>query len=356
MRKKMKSVKENLQMMKGNKMKKNELKAALCAALVAIAGSNAMAQTQNQQTEQPQGKVILTTFSSLNATFTDEDGAKNNAAFDLERAYLGYDYHFNSHWNAKVVYDMGKGDDAKLQRLGYVKNAFVSYHNGGLKVEAGLTGTKSFAAQEKAWGYRYVYKSFMDENKWGSSADLGVMAEYQMTDWMSADLSCFNGEGYKKVQADNNFLYGLGLTLKPAKGLQLRAYAETQASDDSAAKNQTTLAFSCAYQQEHFSLGAEYDLMINQGNVDGRHLQGFSAYATGHLSEVVDLYGRYDYGTSSNDNDNNWNYAQDGQTAILGVQCKLNKLVSLSPNFRVNFGRKDDINTYFAFLSAKVSL
>lgn len=355
----MKQMKTNLLMMKGKTMKQRnskEMAAVICAMMVAVAGGHAMAQGAPQQTEQPKGKVVMTTFGSLGASLSDVEDAKTDAAFALERVYLGYEYQLNSNWSAKVVYDMGQGDDTKLQRLGYVKNAYVTYRHGNLQVDAGLTGTKSFGAQEKAWGYRYVYKSFMDENKWGSSADLGIAADYKVADWMSIDLSMFNGEGYKKLQADNQFLYGAGITLRPVPGLQLRAYAEAKTSADSGAKPQTTMAFSCAYRQEHFSIGAEYDLMLNQGNVDGRSLQGLSVYASGQLSNVVSLYGRYDNGTSNNDDDAAWHYGKDGQTLMVGVQCKLNKMVSLSPNFRMAFGTKDGVNTYGAFLSAKIAL
>lgn len=334
-------------MKKIQKMRKSNLTAVLCAAMVALWGGNAMAQD-----ESPKGKVVLTTFSNFGVGFDNQDGTDNTAAFELERAYLGYDYKLNDTWGAKVVYDMGRGDDGKLQRLGYVKNAFVTYQKGGLKIEAGLTGTEGFNAQEKMWGYRYVYKSFMDQNKWGSSADMGVKLKYKVASWMETDVSVFNGEGYKKVQLDNQFLYGLGVTLKPFSGFQLRLYADMKTAKDTA--TQTTVAISTGYKGEKFSVGAEYDLMRNEGNGKGHHLNGLSLYASGNLGEKVSLFGRYDWGSSSTENNDNWLYGQNGQTAILGLQCKVNKMVSIAPNFRMTM--HDKVNTYFALLSMNVSL
>ncbi|MDY5969663.1 MAG: porin [Bacteroidales bacterium] len=328
-------------------MKKSNLSAVLCAALVALWGGNAMAQD-----DAPKGKVVLTTFSNFGVGFDDQDGTDNTAGFELERAYLGYDYKLNDAWSAKVVYDMGKGDDGKLQRLGYVKNAYVTYSKGNLKLEAGLTGTEGFNAQEKMWGYRYVYKSFMDQNKWGSSADLGVKAKYKVANWMDADVSVFNGEGYKKVQLDNQFLYGLGVTLKPFSGFQLRLYADMKTAKDTAA--QATVAISTGYKGEKFSVGAEYDLMRNQGNSDGHHLNGLSLYATGNLGEKMSLFGRYDWGSSSTDLSDNWSYGEDGQMLMLGLQCKVNKMVSVAPNFLMK--KHNDVYNYFAMLSMNVSL
>lgn len=325
------------------------VKSLLAIAVAFMASLNAVAQqTENQPSK---GKVVAETFTHFGATFPKDGDARTE--FNLERAYLGYEYKMNDNWSAKVVYDMGQGSDTKLQRLGYVKNAFVSYHKGVLTLNAGLTGTRVFNAQEKQWGYRYIYKSFMDEHKWASSADLGMMAELKATDWMSVDLSMMNGEGYKKVQMDNQFQYGLGLTLRPVKGLQLRTYVDTRTAKDTV--SQSTLSISCGYKHEAFSIGAEYNMMWNQGNSDGHSLSAFSVYATGHLSKALDLFARYDNGSSNSDANDGWNYGHDGQTAMLGMQWKVNNMVSLAPNFRATFGGKAPQATY-AFLSMKVAL
>ncbi len=312
------------------------------------------AQQQISQTD-AKGKVILTTFGNFHSAFSSVEGVEPVAAFELERAYLGYDYRLDEHWGAKVVYDMGKGDDESLQRVGYVKNAYVSYCCGALLVQAGLTNTRTFHTQEKAWGYRYVAKSFMDENKWASSADLGIMAEYKLADWLVADVSVFNGEGYKQLQADNQFLYGLGLTLTPLAGVQLRAYGDIKPTALDSLSNQALMALAVCYHNEKFSLGVEYNMMRNYNYLAGHTLRGLSLYASGRLGSSLSLYARYDKGTSA-DEKNIWSYSRDGQTLIAGLQWKVNKLFSLAPNFRVNYNDKTASTTYFATLSAKVSL
>ena len=61
-----------------------------------------------------------------------------------------------------------------------------------------MIGNKQFKYQESIWGYRYMYKTFQDENKFGSSADLGVNGEIKVTENLKINLFVLNGEGYKK--------------------------------------------------------------------------------------------------------------------------------------------------------------
>ncbi len=323
----------------------------LMATLLPLA---AQAQPSSREDES-RGKVILTAFGNFHTAFSSIEQSAPEAAFALDRAYLGYDYRLNDQWGARIVYDMGRGDDASLQRIGYVKNAYLNYRRGALSLQAGLIGTRAFALQEKAWGHRYVAKSFMDENKWASSADLGIVAEYRPADWLAADLSIFNGEGYKHLQADNQFLYGLGLTLTPLRSLQLRAYADIKTTALDSLDNQSTMALAFSYRSERFTLGAEYNRMVNHNHHAGHTLQGLSLYASGRFSAALTLYGRYDRGCSF-DNEELWHYSQDGRTAIVGLQWKVNQLVSLSPNFSINYSDKTLATTYLATLSAKISL
>ena len=49
---------------------------------------------------------------------------------------------------------------------------------GNIKTWFGLFDMLQFKVQEKFWGYRYLYKSYMDEYRFGSSADLGTGIQY----------------------------------------------------------------------------------------------------------------------------------------------------------------------------------
>lgn len=227
-----------------------------------------------------------------------------------------------------------------LQRLMYVKNAFVSWKWKGLKIDAGLTGLKQFDLQEKYWGHRYVMKSFQDEYKFGSSADLGLVAQYQIGHWGSIDFSCVNGEGYKNIQLDNQLLYSAGLAVTPAEGLAFRIYGDYRGkqSPDSTETAQQNLSFFTGYKNKMVAVGAEYNRRFNSKNKTHMHQSGISAYASVKLPGNFELYARWDFLMSAN----NWNADNDGQLLLAGVQNTLCKHIKISPNFKLWMAAEDD--------------
>ena len=310
--------------------------------LLGVASANA----QESIKEYPKGKPIVTIFGDFTGEF--QECSKPKLGFNLDRAYLGYQYEFNKNWKGKVVFDMGKGDDKTLQRIAYLKNAEADYRNGKFALNLGVTSTALFNSQEKFWGLRYVYKSYMDQRKWGSPADLGLLASYQFTDKISADVSVFNGEGYKKIQNDNHFQYGLGLTLKPTEGLALRAYGDIKTAADTT--SQKIIAIFAGYQCKAFRIGAEYNMEFNHANANGHNLYGVSAYGAARLSDKAELYARYDYGKSSSD----WEYSENGQVCLLGLNYSINRIFAISPNVRLKNVEGENA-IFYACVSGKVN-
>ncbi|MCQ2326927.1 MAG: hypothetical protein MJZ71_05125 [Bacteroidales bacterium] len=319
------------------------LSGAICFSM------NAYCQDKNNE----KGKPIVTIFDNFGAT-RHIDEKETELGFNLERAYIGYQYQFSENWGAKIVYDMGKGDDNSLQRLGYVKNAEISFKKDGFKLNVGLTSTKQFKVQEDFWGNRYIYKSFLDKRKWASSADLGITIEQKLAEWLSTDVSIMNGEGYKKIQSDNQLQYSIGVTSKPIKGLSLRAFADCKTAEDK--KAQSNIGLFAGYKNDILKVGAEYNMQFNNANIDGHNLSGFSIYATSKLGNSSEVYARYDFNDSSLDIDNDtWQYKHNGQTAIIGYQYKVNKLLQISPNIQYNIDNNDNKSFSF-FLNTKISL
>ena len=166
--------------------------------LSVFAGLSIASQAQEIKTAEPKGKAIVQVFGNFHTAF----GAQNDdRGFDLDRSYVGYEYKMGKGLSVKGVMDIGKSSDVNdYHRIAYIKNAMVSWKKGGLTLNGGLISTTQFNFQEKFWGYRYVMKSFQDQYKFGSSADLGLSASYKFADWISADAIIVNGEGYKKIQ------------------------------------------------------------------------------------------------------------------------------------------------------------
>ena len=321
----------------------------ILAGLLACIGINA--QAQNVKTEEPKGKAIVQVFGNFHTGF----GAENDdRGFELERSYLGYEYKFGNGLSAKAVMDIGKSSDVSdYQRIAYVKNAMVSWKKGRLTLNGGLISTTQFNFQEKFWGYRYIMKSFQDEYKFGSSADLGVSVAYKFADWISADAIIVNGEGYKKIQKNDGLNYGLGVTLTPVKGFQIRLYGGLNESDEEGKKDITNLAAFAGYKHERFTVGAEYNQMWNASYKDGADQNGYSVFASVKVAKLTELYARFDDLYSNDD----WNIAKDEQAAIFGAQFKLGKYVKIAPNFRMSMPKADGAkNSYSAYINCYFGL
>ena len=319
--------------------------------LAVFACAGIAAQAQDVKVEEPKGKAIVQVFGNFHTGI----GEKNNdLGFELERSYLGYEYKLNKNLSVKGVMDIGKSSDVSdYQRIAYIKNAMVSWKKGNFTLNGGLISTTQFNFQEKFWGYRYVMKSFQDLYKFGNSADLGLSASYKFADWVSMDAIIVNGEGYKKIQKNTGLNYGLGAIFTPVKGFQVRLYGGLNDSGEEGKKGTVNMAGFMGYKCKRFSLGAEYNHMLNASHKAGKDQFGYSVFGSVNVAKFADVYARFDDLYSKND----WNIAKDEQAAILGAQFKLGKYVKVAPNFRMNMpkaaGAKNEysayVNCYFGF-------
>ncbi len=303
-------------------------------------------QAQDVETEK-KGHAIIQVFSNFHTGFGVD---KNDRGFELDRSYLGYEYKIGKELTVKGVMDIGQSKSVSdYQRIAYIKNAMSTGKKGNFKLSCGLISTTQFNYQEKAWGYRYIMKSFQDKYKFGSSADLGLSASYKFNDWLAADATIVNGEGYKKVQVKDGLNYGLGMTLTPVKGLSARLYGGLNEASDDQQKDIWNWAAFLGYKDSNLSVGAEYNYMKNATNTEDFNKNGLSFYASGKVSETVDVYGRFDHLTSD---------GTDGESAwMVGLQMKLGKYVKLAPNFRMTMPKADgESDRYMAYVSCYFGL
>ena len=299
---------------------------------------------------EPKGKAIVSVFANYNMTM--QNGV-SKCGFQLDRTYLGYQYSLGKGLELKAVMDIGKPSSVDdYHYVAYIKNAQVSWKHKGLTLAGGMISTTQFNMQEKFWGYRYIYKSFQDQYKFGSSADLGLMVAYKFADWVSADVIMTNGEGYKKVQGDLGFQYGLGLTFMPVEGLSVRLYGGLNDATAEGKSDVYNYAAFVGYKCDRFSLGGEFAMMQNTKNVLGDDKMGCSVYGSAKVHKIVDLYARYDWLSSLNSD-----YAKKDEMAVIaGLQVKLGKYVKVAPNFRMAMPRVGGENRYMAYVSCYFGL
>jgi hypothetical protein len=297
----------------------------------------ALLSVTNAQTEEKEsfGKPFVKIFSNFHNSFSD--GESQNM-FEITRAYFGYEYTFNSNFSGKLTLDVGNPGAGKLQQTAFLKTAYLQYKKDGFSISMGLLGLVQFKEQETNWGYRYIYKSFQDEHKYNSSADLGMIVAYKFTDAFSMDLSITNGEGYKTVVVDSVLRTGIGATFKPTKDFTIRAYYDFIKKDEI---TQQSLALFAGYSTTDWTFGAEYNQLLNVKNAEDRDLSGYSFYTTYKSSKKTKIFARYDQLSSNEISGNDWNIVNDGSQFIIGMEFSPVKGVKIAPNYQ-GWNPKDD--------------
>ena len=187
---------------------------------------------------------------------------------------------------------------------------------------------------EKAWGKRYIYKSFQDQNKWASSADAGANLTYNLSNNLIIDAQLLNGEGYKNLQGPDGYMRGgAGITFN-SDDISLRVARDvvprTMYSDDY--ESQYINTFAMSYSASNLSLGGEYNLRENTSNIIDNTSSAFSVYANLDIGNGVSLFGRYDLSESEDANENQWNIDNEGELTIIGVEKQMTKGVKVALN------------------------
>jgi len=291
----------------------------------------------------PSGNPFFDVHWNYHADLTED--ATQNSEFELKRAYLGYAYKFSKNIFVKINVDVGSNDGGS-DYTAYLKAAQLDWKvSSGVKLSMGLIGMKQFKVQEKFWGYRYIFKSFQDQNGFGSSADLGINAEFKLTSNLLANFTISNGEGYKKVQdADGNQKVGASMVFTPVDGLTTKIYADSQPSEDSEAIS--TFSLFAGYKLSDWRLGAEFNKMNNgkkySSPAQDHELDGFSFYSTYIISKKVEIFARFDQLGSNNlaGETEAWNISKDGNQIIAGLQVAPIKGLKFALNYQ-NFSYDD---------------
>ncbi len=319
------------------------LKNLLLIVFLVIASFNVIAQ---QEEFKPSGKVNGRIF--FNYSYDMTKGEDKESAFDVKRAYLGYNYNLAKGVKADLVLDFGKNEGGS-DYSAFLKKAELEWKaSSSVKVSLGMISTLIFREQEKFWGYRYMTKSFNDEYRFGPSADLGIKADFKLTDAFSVKAIIVNGEGFRKVQdSDGNQKYGASLVYKH-KGLMAKVYGDvTSAKAEDKTVTTSTLATFIGYNfSDKFRLAAEYNKLMNAKKfseiADNYDLEGLSFYSTYVFDKEWEVFAKYDHLSSNvlEGETDRWNLSKDGGSMTTGVQYAPVKGLKMALNYR-HFAYKD---------------
>ncbi|MFH2095918.1 MAG: porin [Bacteroidota bacterium] len=305
----------------------------LCILAIGIMlASNAYAQDSTAFI--PNGKFQMKVYSNFHTGLSEAD---KSSAFEIKRVYFGYAYKMSEHFSTEAKLDIGSPNDESqyslLRRYAYFKTAGLSYKNKGLTWNFGLIDLQQCKLQEKFWGHRYIYKSFTDEYGYGAVADLGTGLIYEFNKYVTADLTVMNGEGYTKLQADNTYKAGAGITLTPLEGLTARAYYDYT---EKGTVQSAITGFLGYNHKDKILVGGDYSYEKNTGFTDNHDMYGFSAYAMYNFSKKWQVFGRYDNSMSNipENYEYAWNNAKDGQAVIGGVEFSPMENIRISANYQ----------------------
>ncbi len=306
------------------------------------------AQSISEKEFEPSGTVSGKLFTNFNNSL---QGPEHLTAFEVRRAYLGYEYLISSEFSAAVKIDIGSPNDASqyslLRRFGYFKTAAVYYKPlSNIEIAFGLQDATQFKIQEKFWKRRYIAKSMMDEYKFGPSADIGVKAVWK-SEFIDIDGALFNGEGYSSLQNDDTFKGALGMTLRPADGFITRIYGDLSSKE----VNQMTTSLFAGYNHSIFSLGGEYAWHFNREFNEDQNVKGLSVMGDVLVLPKTRLFGRYDK-IDSNIPENEsvpWNLAKDETAITAGVEYIPTKAIKIAANYQDHYpaARNAEIKSAF---------
>lgn len=315
---------------------------------------------ENNNAFKPSGGAHFKVFWNYHADFSEN--AVQKSAFEIKRSYFGYKYNFSETISSKITFDVGKNEGGS-DLTAYLKIAQLDWKVApAVTLSMGLIGNLQFDDQEDLWGYRYMFKSFQDEFKFGSSADLGINAEFVLSEKLKANVLIFNGEGYTSLQDDNgNQRYGASLVYRPIEGLFTKVYMD--AYPTATEKTMTNISLSAGYELDKIRFGAEFN-QLNNGErfdraVSNKNLDGLSFYSTYTFSPKFEVFGRFDQLSSNilSGATTHWNESRDGNQIIAGFQYAPVKGVKFALNYQgFNFQKAGKNTESIVFLNAEFKI
>ena len=287
------------------------------------------------------GKPIGEIYADFHAKFND---SISTTGFDINRAFLGYNYFLENNLSAKVVVngagspnDAGAG--AARRRYAHLREASLAWTNEKLTLTFGLTETRLFGSQQRWWGKRYLAADVQSMHGYGFVSDLGVVLDYKFNDIFSGDITVMNGEGFYELQLDNNVKSSLGLIITPNQNFMFRIYGDHYRIPG---LNQLTGVVFAGYKNKYFYVGADYSYKSNAGGISGYNIWAISTLNGVYLTQKDELFFRFDYaesfgaqlvGVGKPTNEQRWDL-RDGTFTIVGLQHTFSPNIKLTLNYQ----------------------
>ena len=309
------------------------------------------------------------TFSGVtyfDYTYDLSEDAINDDGFGLKRVYFTYQETLSENISYKFQTDVGqlKIDDVsveddgnvsvstdKTQFVAYLKKAQLDWKTSFGKLTFGMQGMNVFNVTEKTWGFRFLQKSPMDKYKFSSSADLGIGLSGKYASNLHYSILCTNGSGYKKGENDKHkkisfqLVHGEKNLVKKdgahiGYSLTVEPYDSKIDDNENTVENKILMGAYGGFAKNGLRIGGEFDVYTDDGSdISKQIIAGYASYKLSDKFEGLIYVDMYDPNTSIN---------KDGNTdMILGINCRPEKGLTITPNIRISNPEEGDSNKKF---------
>jgi hypothetical protein len=305
----------------------------LCAAVVAL-GSPAGAD------ESPT-KVSGYFFGDAYWMAANHEAAlESSNGFWLRRVYLTVDHKLDDGFSTRLRMEMGSPGDfttsAKL--VPFVKDAYLKWKRGRHSVLFGISGTPTWGALEKSWGYRSIEKTPLDLQKWGSSRDFGVAVKGALDVGKKVRYHVMLGNGNStKSETNDGKKVMASLGFHPNEHLFLEGYVDVE--NRVGETDRTTYQGFAGYKGSKGRVGVHYARQEREQGVGTENLKLdlLSGFAVLKASDTVNLFSRVDVMSDANPSAAKISYlpfAEDAEATfyVVGVDFVASDQVNIMPN------------------------
>jgi outer membrane murein-binding lipoprotein Lpp len=247
--------------------------------------STAIAAAKPKPTWADNTKLGATVFADVsNISQSPKPNKVNGTGADIKRAYISVDHKFNDIYSANLTVDLapngidlngGTYGTGTTQGSEAIKYAYIQANYAKeFVVQLGAAKMPWIPFVEEIYGYRFVDKVMVDQNKFGNSSDWGLNAHGALFDGLlNYSVSGVDGAGYKNaVRSDTMDFEGRVNLDWNGFVVAVGGYSGDLSSDlqgGAATHNATREDVLVAYTTDRFRLGAEYFAADNWKSVAG---------------------------------------------------------------------------------------
>ena len=262
------------------------------------------------------GGTVYVDVSNINQTPTPNK--INGTGADLKRAYLSIDHTFSPIYSANLTIDFAPFASSLAPAIvapaaaagtqvgaEAIKYAYVQGHyNDAFIVQVGAEKTPWIPFVEDLYGYRYIDKVMIDQNKFGNSSDWGVNVHGDFGKGLfDYSVSVVDGAGYKtpdrseQMDIEGRVNFNWNGFVVAAGGYSGKLSNDAQVIPNQAPQTATRWDLLAAYTNTRWRAGIEYfdatDWKVTT-KVTPDEATGWSGFGSFNFTPQWAIFGRYD--------------------------------------------------------------